>query len=86
MKRPQPALFESQPQGDHSVTRVCRVEQLWVVTYQGQPIQVVREHRITGDLKYPRTIFLERGRADRVARELNALHQTDQFGVARLGG
>lgn len=59
---------------------------VWVVVYQGQPIQIRREHRYKDQKTYTPQCWTQRGGAARQARVLNQLFQTTDFEIAQILG
>ena len=59
---------------------------LWIVVYQGRPIQVSRQHIYRDQKKYLPNCWTQRGGADRQARYLNQLFNTTDFEIACIDG
>ena len=82
MARPAPTLICAHTEGDR-VVEVCDADAVYAVLYQGRPIKV-RTHnpaQAYQGYKYGRASFQEPGHAVRLARKLNAVHDTDAFTV-----
>jgi hypothetical protein len=56
----------------------------WAVLYQGECIQLRKEHKLNDSIKYSPTSFSQRGSAERMARKLNALFMTTDFTTAEV--
>jgi hypothetical protein len=59
---------------------------LWIVVYQGRPIQIRRQHRYRDQRKYLHNCWTQRGGAERQARALNQLFHTQEFEIALIEG
>jgi hypothetical protein len=59
---------------------------IWILVYAGEPFQVRREQQYSEDWKYLAMSWSQRGSAERQARYLNDLFQTDQFEIAQIQG
>lgn len=57
---------------------------LWAVQYQGQCIQIRREHTLKTEHKYPGTTSTQRGTALRLARKLNKMFNCSDFTIAEV--
>lgn len=82
MSRPKPTLICSHRTGDIAY-EVCEADAVYAVLYQGRPIKI-RTHspdvKYLG-YKYGKSMFPEPGHAIRLARKLNAAHNTTDFTV-----
>jgi hypothetical protein len=56
----------------------------WAVLYQGECIQLRKEHTLKYSVKYLPTTFSQRGSAERLVRKLNALFMTTDFTTAEV--
>jgi hypothetical protein len=56
----------------------------WAVLYQGQPIQLRKEHSLRQEVKYLPTAFTQRGSAERLVRKLTQQFMTTDFTVSEL--
>jgi hypothetical protein len=83
MSRPKPTLICSHIEGDIAY-EVCEADAVYAVLYCGRPIKL-RKHnpqiRYLG-FKYGKSMFPEPGHAIRLARKLNAAHNTTEFTVS----
>ena len=71
-------------EGTHDIV-ICGCPQgIWILVYQGEPFQIRREHRLRDEIKYLPNCWSQRGSAERQARYLNELFQTDQFEIAQI--
>jgi hypothetical protein len=74
------------PDADYDVVIAACDQGVWIVVYQGQPFQIRREHHYKDEKKYLPNCWSQRGSAERQARYLNDLFQTDQFEIAQIQG
>jgi len=56
----------------------------WAVLYQGQCIQLRKEHSLRDEVKYLPTAFTQRGSAERLVRKLNQQFMTTDFTAAEV--
>jgi len=71
---------------DHELVIAESERGLWIVVYQGRPVQVRREQLYRDDIKYLPMSWTQRGGAERQARRLNQVFGTDQFEIASIDG
>jgi len=85
MTRPKPKIMCSYDSPERSID-ILGVDGIWGVTHQGKLVSMrYRLHNINGETsKYPKTTFPSRASAVNCARRLNAIFETDVFGVSRL--
>lgn len=86
MARPSATVILQHVDDLRSSIAVCAADTVYAVTYQGQPIQLKKQHNI--DIaypgpKYPKTVFVNSGHAFNLADRLNRLFNTQDFGVAK---
>lgn len=55
-----------------------------MVVYQGEPVQIRKEHAYRDEKKYVKDTFGQRGHAELLAAKMNRLFGTDDFKVARI--
>lgn len=79
-------LRARQPGHDHEIVISECHNGLWIVVYQGRPIQVRRQHYYRDDRKYLPNCWTQRGGAERQARVLNELFATTDFEIASIQG
>jgi hypothetical protein len=83
MKPKAKELMRARPlNSDHELVIAESERGLWIVVYQGRPIQVRREQLYRDDIKYLPGSWTQRGGAERQARKLNNVFGTDQFEIA----
>ena len=82
----QEILRRHPPQADYDLVIADCPDGVWIVVYQGQPCQVRKEHHLKDEKKYLPMAWSQRGSAERSARTLNQLFQTDQFEIAQIQG
>jgi hypothetical protein len=70
------------PQSELVISAVS--EGVWILVYQGEPFQIRREQQYSEGWKYLPNCWSQRGSAERQARYLNDLFQTDQFEIAQI--
>ena len=56
----------------------------WTVLYQGECVQLRKEHSLRYDVKYLPTTFSQRGSALRLVRKLNQQFNTTDFTAAEV--
>jgi hypothetical protein len=56
----------------------------WAVTYQGQTIQVRKDHGYRDEHKYLPTMSTQRGTAERLALRLNEMYHTRDFKAVEI--
>jgi hypothetical protein len=83
MSRPKPILICTHVVGD-TYYEVCEADAVYAVLYQGKPIKMRSHNPDIPHLsyKYGKSMFPEPGHAIRLARKLNAAHDTEEFTVA----
>jgi hypothetical protein len=79
-------LRRRQPDHDYDVIISECERGLWIVVYQGRPIQVRREQYYRDNRKYLPNCWTQRGGAERQARVLNKLFETTAFEIACIEG
>jgi len=85
MSRPKPTILTQQRIGrtDWEI-RIQAGEGHWVVVYQGQPINIVRDYYYADRKKYTRNGFALEGHAQNLCRKLNAQFKTTDFTVVKV--
>jgi hypothetical protein len=73
-------------EGTHDIVICGCPEGIWILVYQGRPFQIRREHLLRDEMKYLPNAWSQRGSAERQARYLNDLFDTDQFQIAQIQG
>lgn len=71
-----------EPQSEYQVT--VSTGSVWAVCYRGQPIQVRKEHVLTGSRKYLPTSSTQAGTAKRLARKLNQLFNCTDYQAVQI--
>lgn len=87
MARPSSPVLNHTAQGrTHWDLTVKGVGTLWYLTYQGQPVQLIKQHRYRPDLspKYLRTSWPTEATARSWARRLNGYFNSADFSVECL--
>lgn len=74
------------PDSDNDIVVADCPTGTWIVVYQGQPIQVRREHLYRDEKKYLPMSWSQRGSAERAAERLNQLFHTHDFEIAEIQG
>lgn len=82
MSRPKPTLICSHIEGNIEY-EICAADAVYAVLYQGRPIKLRKHNPDVKYLgyKYGKSMFPEAGHALRLARKLNAAHNTTDFSV-----
>ena len=85
MTRPKPHILAEQRIGrtDYYL-RIQQGEGHWVVVYDNQPINIVRDYYYGDRKKYTRNGFAHPGHAENLARKLNRQFSTDLFSVRKI--
>jgi hypothetical protein len=85
MSRPAPTILTQQRIGktDWEI-RIQAGEGHWVVVYQDQPINIVKDYYYADRKKYMRNGFAHAGHAANLARKLNAQFGTQDFPVRKI--
>lgn len=82
-RTPGPRLLRQAMQDGIHTLEVIDTPCQWAVTYRGQLCGLIKQHLVSVP-KYPRTIFQTAKPAINLARKLNRIFQTEDFGVAAL--
>ena len=85
MKPPHLEIHRQSPPGsDYDLVISECPRGVWIVMYQGRPIQVRRDHHYRNEKKYLPNCWSQRGGAQRQADRLNKLFQTTDFEIAEI--
>jgi hypothetical protein len=84
--RKQEITRRTPPDSDYDLVIASCAEGVWIVVYAGEPFQIRKEHHFKDEKKYLPNAWSQRGSAERAARTLNQLFQTDQFEIAQILG
>ena len=66
------------------IISICRPPCMYTVTFEGHPIVVKRSSDLTGDSKYRRTSFAQKGTAIKLAEKLNKEFNTVDFNIREV--
>lgn len=86
MARPQPTILKTIERPDGSEWRILAAKAVYVLTYQGQPFNMV-----TSDIfdasprKYKKITYATEGSARYRVQELNRIFDTQAFAYVKLG-
>ena len=87
MKPRRKQILKAQPaQCDYELVVSECPQGVWIVVYQGRPIQVRREHVFRDEKKYMPNCWTQRGGAQRQAKILNELFHSSEFEIAEILG
>jgi hypothetical protein len=85
MSRPKPIVLAQQRIGKTDFEMVIQQgDGYWVVVWQGQPVNVVRNYYYGDNKKYTRNGFAHEGHALNLCRKLNSQFKTEDFTVVKV--
>lgn len=87
MSRPRPkVLLEFVNSASYKCDQILDAEAIWAVFYQGKPFNLKNFNKLTSypGPKYKKTSFSNPGHAYNLAKKLNSLFSTEDFGVYKL--
>lgn len=86
MARPKPDVILTAEEFTDSDLDIIPVDQLWTLTYDGQPVVMRRrQYNLRGEIfKYPKSAYPTEAVARNQATKLNELFDTDRFDIVNL--
>lgn len=86
MARPKPTVLKRLEQADGTLWNILQAPAVYVLTYQGQPFNMVSTN-VFGDSprKYKKITYATEGSARYRVIELNRLFDTEDFAYVKLG-
>lgn len=82
-KPPLPIALSRQDEFGYSIS-ICRPPCMYTVTFEGHPIVIKRSSELTGESKYRRTSFAQKGTAIKLAEKLNKEFDTIDFNIREV--
>lgn len=86
MSRPKPKVIMEKIDKNYEKYEVVEINDIYAVFYEGKMINL-RTNNIASpnnSLKYKKTIFTEYNKAEKMAKNLNEIFNTDKFEVKNL--
>jgi hypothetical protein len=87
MSRPKPkVLLEYTSKDNYKVEQILESEAIWAVFYKGEPFNLKSGSLVASypGPKYKKVSFSNPGHAHNLAKKLNRLFKTEEFGVYKL--
>jgi hypothetical protein len=87
MSRPKPnVILEHTNRETYKLEQILESEAIWAVFYQGKPFNLKSGSMVSSypGPKYKKVSFSNPGHARNLAKKLNRLFKTDEFGVYKL--
>lgn len=86
MARPKPTVIGTLKQDDGTIWNLLEAPALYVLTYQGEPFNLVTENLLsTTTRKYKKITYASEGSARYRVMELNRLFGTTEFAYIKIG-